>query len=215
MSFDRRRPRGFRAHLRVGAAVVVLGMFGLPSVTWGTVEEQRARLPPPADCSDPVEGIWMGMSHRLGYADWNEWTMKIRRESPGASTLQGEMQAHWWKGGEHATEPPPCTPGQREYAVTMTGHGSITPDGRVAFGSHAVDKYEPICGEVGNYAPDNFSGTIDPAIQEFQSVNNDGRTAVNEPVVFRRVKCLESHAPPAPNLVPPAFGPAKHAGCGR
>jgi hypothetical protein len=41
------------------------------------------------------------------------------------------------------------------------------------------------------YRPDHFTGTIDPAIQEFQSVNNDGGRAVNDPMVFRRIACGE------------------------
>jgi hypothetical protein len=45
------------------------------------------------------------------------------------------------------------------------------------------------CGHPHGYNPDNFSGEIDPWRAEFQSVNNDGDRAVNEPHVFRRIRC--------------------------
>jgi hypothetical protein len=62
------------------------------------------------------------------------------------------------------------------------------------------------------YNLDHFSGTIDPEIQEFQSVNNDGGTAVDEPVVFRRIRCFEG--PAAAPVAPPPFQPVASRGCG-
>ena len=42
-------------------ATALVGLLGalvlLPSVAPATVEEQRARLPPPATCQDPIEGV--------------------------------------------------------------------------------------------------------------------------------------------------------------
>jgi hypothetical protein len=42
-----------------------------------------------------------------------------------------------------------------------------------------------------DYHPDHFTGTIDPQREEFQSVNNDGGRAVNDPMVFRRIGCVD------------------------
>ena len=63
-----------------------------------------------------------------------------------------------------------------------------------------------ICGSsIGfGYNLDNFTGTIDPEIQEFQSVNNDGGISVNEPNVFRRIRCFEGPAP-TDDVEPPPF----------
>ena len=45
------------------------------------------------------------------------------------------------------------------------------------------------------------TGTIDPNLQEFRSLNNDGGSLRNDAAVFRRVLCFE--APPVPPVVPP------------
>ena len=45
------------------------------------------------------------------------------------------------------------------------------------------------CSRWSRYNLDDFSGEINAAIQEFQSVNNDGGRDRDEPYVFRRVQC--------------------------
>ena len=92
-------------------------------------------------------------------------------------------------------------------------------DGQVAFGSNEFQLTEVICGDFNSvrYYPDNFTGRIDPALQEFQSVNNDGGAAVNEPAVFRRIACYDDEAmQPKGDVKPPPFFPARKSsgGCG-
>jgi hypothetical protein len=53
---------------------------------------------------------------------------------------------------------------------------------------------------------------------EFQSVNNDGGRAVNDPVVFRRVQCNDGeHLDSEPRIAvapPPFYPPEDEGGCG-
>jgi hypothetical protein len=46
-------------------------------------------------------------------------------------------------------------------------------------------------------------------------VNNDGGRAINDPTVFRRVRCYEPPAVPHPVVAPPAFRPPSRSGCSR
>jgi hypothetical protein len=74
---------------------------------------------------------------------------------------------------------------------------------------------ETLCGSFNfGYNLDNFSGVIDPAIQEFQSVNNDGGESINEPTVFRRIQCFDSPIS-ATRVDPPPFEPPRGCGCDR
>ena len=70
-----------------------------------------------------------------------------------------------------------------------------------------------------DYNLDQFSGTIDPDLQEFQSVNNDGGVMVNMPTVFRRIQCFDAPPPPRVAVTPPPFFPKasvepEASGCG-
>jgi hypothetical protein len=202
----RRRARAVLAPL----AALVASLFVAPAVTWGTVEEQRARLPPPADCTDPVEGRWMGLLYVKTRTEWYEMTLDVHRADAGSDDLHGEILAHWWAGREKDKVPPACTPAHHEFVVHQPATGGIHGQ-HVDFGAKTIERFDPICGETGGYSPDSFSGVIDPKLQEFQSVFNE----LGEPLVFRRIKCDGGRPPPAPGLVPPGFGPAKRGGCGK
>jgi hypothetical protein len=209
--------------MRRPLALLVLAMLALvllPGRASGTVEEQRARLPPAADCDDPVEGTWLGLEDSIRFGEWYEATLNIRRASAGSAELVGDMYMHFWRGGPQDSHPPACRPGGREVGVKMpNARGKI--DGLVvSFGgtTYSIDKN--MCGVyTGRYNVDHFSGTIDATINEFQSVNNDGGSAVNEPVVFRRIRCFkkeEGPALPAASVTPPAYEPPKRGiSCGR
>jgi hypothetical protein len=70
------------------------------------------------------------------------------------------------------------------------------------------------CERWAAYNLDHFTGRIDTELQEFQSVNNDGGRAVNEPKVFRRVRCLEPPMAPHVAIAPPPFYPTSwQRGC--
>jgi hypothetical protein len=206
------------------AAVVATGVLA-PRSTGATVEEQRARLPPPATCPDKVEGTWLALNYDRPYNEWYDRTLVIRRSAPrmlgdGPGALEGDSLAHFWTGGERDEKPPGCSPGRYEAVVKMPARGSVDKDGKVTFGATSYTFDRVVCGNPGSYNPDNYSGKIDPDRQEFQSVNNDGGRAVNEPLVFRRVRCLDTPGPTsqrgAGKAPPPAFAPPKRAwGCNK
>ncbi|MEM9190684.1 MAG: hypothetical protein AAGF12_15975 [Myxococcota bacterium] len=210
----RRQPGMFRRALVLCAAAGI-GITIFPQRAPATIAEQRARLPPPAECTDPVAGVWKSHQHDPTWGDWYIFTLNIQRVAGDDHALTGTIQAHSWSGGPDDEEPPACRPGLSHWTVMMTATGTHQDDHRIHFGGTSWSPENAFCGAApgpGQYNLDQFNGQIDPALQEFQSVNNDGGRAVNVPTVFRRVSCHE--APPAPhvNPVPPPFFP-KRSGC--
>ena len=211
--------------LGVGMHRVLLPMIVLVSLVLTsrassqTVEEQRARLPPPAFCDDPVAGRWVSLSYVEYWGDWYEFTLDVHRVEDSDTQLRGTILSHSWDGVPTQPEPGPCQ-GQLHYRVSMNALGSITDD-QIHFGGVDWQLDEVLCGRAGygwNYNPDQFTGTIDRDLQEFQSVNNDGGILVNQPTVFRRVDCFEEgDEPPARiEITPPALRPPdQRSGCGR
>jgi hypothetical protein len=181
------------------------------------VQEQRARLPPPATCTDPVEGVWLSHTYNPDFQDWYMFTLRIRRITPGSDQLIGDIESHSWNGSPTESEPPACRFGLNHWTVQMTAQGSIDK-GAVSFAGTQWQPKETFCGHgpgMGEYNLDHFSGQIDPALQEFQSVNNDGGRSVNEPAVFRRIGCLEPPPVPHVQVAPPSFyPPGRGGGCG-
>lgn len=220
-------PRHRRRRLLTLAVVFAASVSLLPRGSSATVEEQRARLPPPAECPDKVEGTWQALVYMAQQRCWYDYTLVIRRSAPAAGTpggaIEGEMTSHFWYGAPTEDKPPTsCTPGRREATIDMPGKGTVDAAANVVFGATTFKVGKVSCGSAGGYRPDSFSGKIDGALQEFQSVNNDGGAAVNEPAVFRRIRC--NHAPDAldaplrktSQATPPAFAPPKRAwSCGR
>lgn len=200
----------FRFTLAVLAAVL---LWSIPRPAPATVSEQRARLPPPAKCNDPVTGIWKSHKYDPRFRDWYIFTLNIRRSEKDSETLEGTIRAHSWTGRRTEEEPPPCRPGLRHWAVIMQARGTISKTGQIGFGGTSWKLEHAYCGPPvrrGQYNLDHFSGVIDPKLQEFQSVNNDGGRSVNDPTVFRRVGCHRespaSHADPTPPPVTPSKG---------
>lgn len=201
-----------RARDPVGLGMGLFLALALPRAVEATVAEQRARLPPPADCADPVTGTWKALTWRPRYDDWNDWTLEVRRVPEDPTRLRGTILNHSWYGPSTQSAPPPCA-GERELTIGMDAEGTLEGD-LIHF--YAVGQWRleaAHCGEMElGYNLDHFSGTIDHTLHEFQSVNNDGGTAVNEPVVFRRVRCED--APPrvfTPVAPPPFYPPG--SGC--
>jgi hypothetical protein len=205
--------------VRASVVTVLATLVLMPSLAPATVEEQRARLPPPATCDDPVEGVWMSHRYHPRFRDWYLFSLEIHRVSQGSPHLKGQIMARAWEGSARDEQPPPCRAGLDHWAVRMTAEGAVHPDGRIAFGGTAWAIDHVFCGRGprrGEYYLDQFSGVIDREIQEFQSVNNDGGRSINDPTVFRRVRCFE--APPVPHaaVAPPPFHPsAPRASCAR
>ncbi|MEJ7733546.1 MAG: hypothetical protein WKG00_30670 [Polyangiaceae bacterium] len=206
-----------RVALAALAGAVAWTFVADPGFAGGSVEEQRARLPPPATCVDPVEGIWVGHNFEPRWAQWYIFTLEVKRPDKEAPALEGKIFSHYWDGTEKDVNPPPCRPGMRQSKVSMPAKGDFQ-EGRIAFGGTSWTTDQSICGGFASYNPDRFTGAIDPATQEFQSVNNDGGRAINVPTVFRRVKCFDSAAPPKPALSvdPPPFAPpSRSRGCSK
>ena len=216
--------RGSRRAVSVALVGVGAALVLLPSLAPATIEEQRTRLPPPASCQDPIEGIWMSHKYEVPGDEWMIFTLEIHR-APGApvnppqgavTPLVGHIQAHAWLGaGPQASAPPACTAGLAHWTVEMTAEGNVTGQ-RVAFWGTRWAVGNVFCGpRYFGYNLDHFSGVLEPGIQEFQSVNNDGGRAINDPTVFRRVRCFDPVSPPHPFVAPPSFQPPRRAGCGR
>jgi hypothetical protein len=155
-----------------------------------TIAGQRALLPHAVTCSDPVAGRWEALKYSPMQSDWVHFELTVRRGAGGV--LSGTILSHTWSGTPFDREPPGCSLGSFDLTVSMNASGRADAAGRITFGSSAYSLVTVRCATLGNsYAPDNFSGTIDPARQEFQSVNNDGFNDINAPYVFRRIGCLD------------------------
>jgi hypothetical protein len=215
----RARGRALDRALRAAALGMMAGVILFAANAPASIEEQRARLPPPARCDDPIEGEWRGKKYETPYGNWFAVTLEVRRAAPGSNLLTGRILARLWYATARDVEPPPCSRAiLRDYEVEMPAQG-VAEGHAIRFGASSYRIRAVHCGRVENYNPDNFSGVIDPAIQEFQSVNNDGGRAVNDPMVFRRVRCFEpgGRGPradtPAVIVTPPFMPPRRARGC--
>jgi hypothetical protein len=192
----------------------------LPTRAPATVAEQRARLPPPASCEDPVTGRWKAHAYYSHVGEWYVFLLDVRRAAAGSSELNGQIRAEIWHGGPSQAEPPRCTPGVLHYRVLEAAAGSFV-GGRLVFNATEWKLDGEQCGAMGGYLLDLFSGTVDGDRQEFQSVlNADSPMWRDVPTVFRRIACedgaaSETPAPPPGSAKPPPFQPSKaRSGCG-
>jgi hypothetical protein len=115
-------------------------------------------------------------------------------------------------------EPGLCT-GTVPYRVrvSMPALGNFE-NGEVSFWGTSWKMDTVVCGQLPlgfGYRLDHFTGKIDEQRQEFQSVNNDGGRAVNEPTLFRRVRCFDGagQRPPVHVDPPPFVPPDRSQGC--
>lgn len=208
-----------QAHLGLVALAAFVVLSAAPRrAPAGTVAEQRARLPPPAQCEDPVEGVWKSHDFREWRRQWTIFTLEIHRVD-GTPELRGTIRNESWRGDANQSEPGPCV-GELRYDVSMDAVGRVE-SGQIEFGGVGAWRLDAVlCGEfVGGYNLDVFTGPLDGELLEFQAVNNDGGVSVNEPTVFRRVACLPGAKAEDPQVVvrPPAFYPPEDAdkgGCG-
>jgi hypothetical protein len=213
MTAPHRRPPSRLPAAAVAAFLLALTLRPVPAPA--TVAEQRARLPPAAECEHPVEGKWKAIVFRQNYQMWHEFVLEVRPVEGSKSDLVGTIHVDTWFGGPEQSEPGPCR--IERFKGSMEGHGSFK-DGQVVFGGGPFKLEEMMCGDPASvsYAPDQFSGRLEPERQEFQAVNNDGSTAVNEPAVFRRVSCFDDaplKADKADVKPPPFFPERREGGC--
>jgi hypothetical protein len=213
----------------LGPALLVALTAGLtmfPGRGAATIAEQRARLPPPAACKDPVSGVWQSHSFNEMYQEWGRFTLTIRRVglvvTPGTraeksdTQLVGEIVNESWYGPKTESVRGPCLD-RMQYIVSMNAEGTYTGK-TVEF--HGIDwKMEEALCSIGfgfGYNLDRFTGVIDHDIQEFQSTNNDGGRYIDVPTVFRRVSCddTEDVEPRVTMAPPPLYPPQEERGCG-
>jgi hypothetical protein len=180
-----------------------------------TVEEQRARLPPPAQCPDPVQGVWRSHAFNEMWGEWNIFTLRVERVPGSESELKGIITNEAWYGPATESVRGPCE-SRLQYLVSMDAQGTIVDD-KIAFGGIGTWRLDQLfCGTADfGYNLDRFAGTIDLELLEFQSVNNDGGSAVNEPTVFRRIACFDDQPKkPEGDVKPPPFYPKRRASSG-
>ena len=209
-----------RARPVLGGILIVglaAGLSLYPDRAPATIAEQRARLPPPAACKDPVAGVWQSHSWNEMYEEWGRFTLTIRRVEGSETALEGEMINESWYGPKTEVSRGPCL-GRLQYIVSMEAEGSYQA-GEVEFHGTSWKMEEALCAvDWGfGYNLDRFSGKIDHDIQEFQSVNNDGGRYVDVPTVFRRVSCDDPEGPTEPRVSiapPPFYPPEDERGCG-
>ena len=214
-----------RARGRFFVAATAMAILAPALAPADVVQEQQERLPPPAECTDPVAGIWMSHAFYPHVSQWYIFTLSIGRVPGDPSALAGAMHAVYWNGTAATVEPPACAPGVYRKAIDEPAHGSLQAGGRVVFeGTSWTASRDGACGDAAEtgYNLDHFSGTIDPARQEFQSVLN-APGWVDVPTVFRRVRCAQGTAAPPPvtppvfvppPMVPPPPAPPTSGGCG-
>jgi hypothetical protein len=177
-----------------------------------TVAEQRARLPPAAECASQIAGTWKALVYTPRTHIWYEFILDVREGAKDPTALSGRIFVDAWEGTPITSEPPvPCV---HRYKGTMPGRGSFV-NGQLSFGGGEFTLTEVVCGGFTGYNPDQFSGQLDPVLHEFQAVNNDGGEAVNDPSVFRRIGCFddERKAPGSGVTSPPFFPKRSSSGC--
>lgn len=162
---------------------LILGSAGLLG---GAVSQQRALLPNGGVCSDPVAGTWRAQKYRAWDRSWVRFTLRIRRDG---DQLHGTITSRIWTGSPSHPEPGPCTAFGFDHTWRMQARGSVNGT-TVTFGSRRATLVRRDCpSSDARYAPDNFTGTIRPLSETFESVNNDGAFDIDEPYTFRRVSC--------------------------
>jgi hypothetical protein len=196
------------------AAFLAMLIFGTREAP-ATVAEQRARLPPAAECESPVAGKWKALAYAPRTRSWYEFTLEVHEDEKDKTQLSGMIYVEAWEGPENTPEPPvPCVD---RFRGKMPGSGSFI-NGQVAFSGGQFTMIETVCGGIGRYNPDNFTGKLEPELHEFQAVNNDGGMAVNDPTVFRRIKCFDAErkdpGKEGKEIAPPPFFPKQQkSGC--
>jgi hypothetical protein len=218
----RRDVRSGRAP-RAAVAAWLIAMTLRPAPAPATVAEQRARLPPAAECEDPIAGTWRGLSYYPGHRQWYEFTLEIARDAAKPGELRGTILAHYWDGPPDRSEPLPCKDGVSQATIRQQARGTYD-DGRVWFGGIRWEVASVACGSHGGrYITDQFKGVVDRERQEFQSINDWSERPDDEATLFRRIRCADAAAPavtppspaPAPGPVspPPAQPPSRSGGC--
>ena len=209
------RPRFMHVLLPLMRNAFRIACFSLIAVvllTGSVIQEQQARLPPPATCDDSVEGIWKAHAFSEVHDQWYLIELHVRRVKGSDTEIKGDMRFEIWTGDENRHVPPSCDKTDFRARVFQNAKGTVEEN---AIQFQAIDvEIERVCGLVFGYNLDAFGGTINPDTEEFHSLANDGGMWVNFPVVFRRVRCFMSDDD-IPYVAPPPFQPRTISGCWR
>jgi hypothetical protein len=206
-SMNRRRRRLFVLVLAATACALVLS----PRVAPADIEEQRSRLPAPARCDDPVEGLWMSHDYFPHVGAWYVFVLDVRRTAPGARTLVGETRVEYWHApSDRPQVPTACTPGLVHRRISAVADGTI--DGpRFVWRGHTLGPETVVCGfPLNSYELVTFTGDIDFTREEFQNVLTAGPTWTDIRTVFRRIQCTDGTTPsgqPQQPVTPPPIQP--------
>lgn len=202
---------GFRT--RTGPGLLAVSLLFL----LGTVEEQRARLPPAKEgCSGEIAGTWVSYAHypQVGY--WYRFTMDIGVPASDGS-VRGTIRADYWLGDADESATPTCTENPTRQGVVQEAAGTYL-DGRLEFAGikYETDPDHP-CATWTGYSVDAVAGHVDHERNEIQARMDDEQPHwTNIPTVFRRVDCLDPRAPSRvinPLDPPPKKRPRSWLGC--
>ncbi len=135
-----------------------------PALAPATIEEQRQRLPPPAEAcgDDPIAGVWQAHVYYAHVGQWYMTRIEIERDrgDPSGERLVGSIYSEFWDGGPSDSQPPACDgPGERA-AVNERAAGRATG---LQLQVDALDWADAqVCGPTSfGYLLDHFSGTVD------------------------------------------------------
>ena len=209
-----------RRPLLLGASLaLLLASLIYPVAAPATVAEQRQRLPPAAECDDPVQGVWRAHAYRPDRKRWFINTMELRWNE-GRSKLLSKYENHHWSGGPDDSEPGPCRPGGHRRKAYSTGEGSLQGDQLEVRGTK-LGADETICGTIRfDRSLGTLTGSLDRENNEFRS--EMASRFGSHPIIWRRIRCIdepevEDKPPPPPPPVeppPPPPRPSKRTGCG-
>ncbi|MEC7521836.1 MAG: hypothetical protein VYE22_18275 [Myxococcota bacterium] len=166
-------------------AALILGAAGLGGTT---VTARRALLPGGGACQDPVAGTWRSQKYRSGDRTWVRFMLDVSRDAD-TNALTGTITGRIWSGSAGTPVPGECTAFGMDHTWRMRARGHF--DGRrMTFGSSRARLVRADCpNRDTQYAPDNFSGSVDVMREVFDAINNDGAFDIDEPYTFRRVSC--------------------------
>lgn len=157
-----------------------LGMGDAPAA-------RSALLPNGGRCDDPVAGTWRVQKFRPTDRTWVRFIMRVRRQG---DELSGTITSRIWTGRPSNPSPGECTAFGFDHTWQMTARGRIDGE-RMTFEAtrHRLIRQDCPSSARTMYAPDHFTGTVDPMREIFDSTNNDGAFDIDEPYLFRRVSC--------------------------
>lgn len=185
-----------------------------------TLQDQRSRLPPAVTCGDPVEGVWMSHRYYAHALDWYITQFHVRRVPGRPGELTGHIVAEHFNTGPDQPAPQPCDvfPGYHRRVMDATARGTWNETTRqITYQGVQLGTERVICGEpAAGYGFFVFTGTIDPALQEFNADVGSTNWTGSTPTVFRRIQCFDGTQPPVvtPQVVmPPPLRPGSRSGC--